>query len=95
MGEQAQIWLLNPTPAARPVALRLDLEAFNNARPLTLQLGASATFSIEVSRARMQRSLRFILPPGETLLTLSAPTDAPTDQLTRRLSIALMGVAIE
>ena len=97
MGEQAQIWLLNPTATARPVTLRLDLEAFNTTRPLTIQLGDGdgATFTIEVSRARMQRALRFILPPGETLLTLSAPTDAPMDQSTRRLSIAVMGVAIE
>lgn len=95
MGESAQVYLLNPTGAPRPVALTLDLEAFEHARPLTMRLGDGPPFTIEVSRARMVRRLRLILPPGETVLYLGAPAGSPPGQPERRLSLAVMGISIE
>lgn len=95
MGDSAQIFLLNPEPGPRPVTLSLDLEAFATARPLTLRLADGPPLRIEISRERMRRSLRFILPPGETLLTLEAPTAAPPDRPERRLSLAVMAITIE
>ncbi|HMQ34610.1 MAG TPA: hypothetical protein PKD53_27995 [Chloroflexaceae bacterium] len=95
MGEAAQVYLLNPTGAPRPVTIGLDLEAFERARPLTVRLGDGPPFTLEVSRARMARQLRLILPPGETVLYLGAPAGAPPGQPERRLSLAVMGISIE
>lgn len=95
MGEAAQVYLLNPSGAPRPVELTLDLEAFEQARTLTARLGDGPPFTIAVSRARMARSLRLILPPGETVLYLSAPAGSPPGQPERKLSLAVMGISIE
>jgi hypothetical protein len=95
MGEAAQVYLLNPTGAARPVRLTLDLEAYGEPRTLTMRLGDGPPFTLAVSRARMARSLRLILPPGETVLYLDAPAGAPPGQPERRLSLAVMGISIE
>jgi len=95
MGEAAQIMLINPSGAPAPVRLSLDLEAFEAARTLAMRLGDGAPFTLEVSRARMQRSLRLILPPGETVLYLDAPAGSPPGQPNRRLSVAFLGVTIE
>ncbi|MFV9506026.1 MAG: hypothetical protein AB4911_15850 [Oscillochloridaceae bacterium umkhey_bin13] len=95
MADNAQIMLLNPQPEPQVVRLSLDLEAFAQARPLTLRLGTGSPFTLEVSRERMQRSLHLILPPGETVLYLTAPAGSPPGQPERRLSLALMGVRIE
>jgi hypothetical protein len=95
MGDAAQVFLLNPTGAPRPVVLRLDLEAYGQPRTLTMRLGDGPPFALEVSRARMQRELRLILPPGETVLYLGAPAGSPPGQPERRLSLAVMGISIE
>jgi hypothetical protein len=95
MGDAAELYLLNPTGAPRAVALTLDLEAYGRDRPLTLRLGDGPTVSIDITRSRMQRTLRLILPPGESVLYLGAPADAPPGQPERRLSMAVMGIRIE
>lgn len=95
MGEAAEIGLINPASEPRPVVLTLDLEAFEHERSLTMRLGDGAPFSLEVSRARMRRSLRLVLPPGETVLYLGAPAGSPPGQPGRRLSVAFLGVTIE
>ncbi|PDW03727.1 hypothetical protein [Candidatus Viridilinea mediisalina] len=95
MGEQADLYLVNPSDTPRVVRLTLDLEAFAHARPLRLHLADGATFSLEVSRERMQRTFHLIVPVGETRLRLEAPADALEHQPTRRLSLAVMGIIIE
>ncbi len=95
MGDTAELYLLNPTGAPRPVRLTLDLEAYTHPRILSARLGDGPPFSLAVSRARMQRSLQLILPPGETVLYLDAPADSPPGQPTRRLSLAVLGISIE
>ena len=95
MGDTAQVVLLNPTGALRPARLTLDLEAFERPRALTARLGDAAPFTLSISRARMRRTLRLMLPPGETVLYLSAPADAPPGQPSRRISLAFMGIIIE
>lgn len=95
MGESAQVYLLNPTGAPRPVTLALDLEAFAEDRTLTMRLGDGPPFTLDVTRARMARALRLILPPGETVLYLGAPAGSPPGQPERRLSLAVMGISIE
>lgn len=95
MGDAAQVFLLNPTGATRPARLTLDLEAFERPRALSARLGDAAPFSLTISRARMRRTLHLTLPPGETVLYLSAPADAPPGQPSRRLSLAFMGIIIE
>ncbi len=95
MGDEAQVYLLNPTGAPRPVSLTLDLEAYEQSRTLTMRLGDGPPFALEVSRARMARTLRLILPPGETVLYLGAPAGSPPGQPERRLSLAVMGITIE
>lgn len=95
MGDTAELYLLNPTGAPRPVRLTLDLEAYAHPRILSVRLGDGPPFSLAVSRARMQRSLQLILPPGETVLYLDAPAASPPGQPTRRLSLAVLGISIE
>ncbi len=95
MGEGAEIYLLNPTGARRPVALTLDAEAYARPRTLSLRLGDGPPFTLEVSRERARRTLRLMLPPGETVLYLGAPAEAPPGQPGRRLSLAVMGIVIE
>jgi hypothetical protein len=94
MGDAAEVVLLNPTGAPRAVAVALDLEAFGRQRTLTLRLNDGPPFTLEVSRARMGRTLHFVLPAGESVLYLGAPADAPPGQPERRLSLAVMGIAI-
>jgi len=95
MGDEAQVFLLNPTGAPRPTRLTLDLESFERPRALTARLGDAAPFTLPISRARMRRTLHLTLPPGETVLYLSAPADAPPGQPARRLSLAFMGIVVE
>ncbi|MBP1467660.1 hypothetical protein EYB53_018240 [Candidatus Chloroploca sp. M-50] len=95
MEPTAQLFLLNPEATSRPVRLSLDLEAFAQVRPLTLQVGDAPPFTIDVARERSVRHLRLILPPGETVVYLNAPADSSPDQSGRQLSIAVMGIAIE
>jgi hypothetical protein len=94
MGDNAEVMLLNPADEPRIVALTLDLEAFQEPRLLTLRLGDGPPFGFVVSRERMRRTLRFILPHGETVLYLGAPAASPPDQPGRRLSLAVMGITI-
>ncbi len=94
MGESAEMVLLNPNDAPRAVAVNLDLEAFERQRTLTMRLNDGPPFTLEVTRARMRRTLHLILPPGESVLYLGAPADAPSGQPQRRLSLAVMGIAI-
>jgi hypothetical protein len=95
MADAAEIYLLNPTGTPRPIRLSLDMEAFERSRDLTLRLGDGAPFMITVSRARMQRTIQLILPPGEHVLYLGAPADPLPNQTSRRLSIAMLGIMIE
>ena len=95
MGESAELYLLNPTDAPRPVAITLDLEAFEQPRTLTMRLDAGPPFTLAVSRERMRRTLRLVLPPGESVLYLAAPAQAPPGQPERSLSLAVMGITIK
>ena len=95
MGEQAQLVLLNPSAIARSVRLTLDVESYERARPLSLSLGDSAAATIEVSRARMRRTIHLLLPPGEHVLYLGAPADAVPGRAGQPISIAFLGIAIE
>jgi hypothetical protein len=95
MRESAEVYLLNPTSTALPVVLTLDAEAFQHDRALTLRLDRGSSFQIDITRARMQRSLRLMLPPGEHVLYLAAPADSPPGQLGRQISIAVLGISIE
>jgi hypothetical protein len=94
MGEAAEVVLLNPSGAPRAVAIDLDLEAFERQRTLTMRLNDGPPFTLEVTRARMRRTLHLVLPAGESVLYLGAPADAPPGQPERRLSLAVMGIAI-
>jgi hypothetical protein len=95
MGDAAEIYLLNPGDGPRPVRLTLELEAFESPRTLTLRVGEGPPFTLEVSRSRMRRTLWLSLPPGESLLRLSAPASSPASEPTRQLSLAFMAITIQ
>ncbi len=95
MGASAQLYLLNPAGAARSVTLTLDAEAFQHDRTLTVRLDNRVSFSIDITRGRMQRSLHLILPPGEHVLYLGAPVDSPPGQPARQISLAVLGISIK
>ncbi|NTV65386.1 MAG: hypothetical protein HGA65_17890, partial [Oscillochloris sp.] len=94
MSESAEIYLLNPSTTAIPVVLTLDAEAFEHDRTITLRLDTGASFTLNITRARMQRSLRLMLAPGEHVLYLGASADSPPGQPERQLSLAVLGISI-
>jgi hypothetical protein len=95
MGASAQLYLLNPGDSPRSVRLTLDVESYERARPLSLRLGDGASATLEVSRARMQRTIHLLLPPGEHVLYLGAPADTAPGRAGQPISIAFLGIAIE
>jgi len=95
MGSSAQLYLLNPTGAARAVMLTLDAESFQYDRPLTMRLDADSSFLVNITRERMRHSLHLLLPPGEHVLYLGAPTDSPLGQPDRQISLAVLGISIK
>jgi hypothetical protein len=95
MGETAQVTLLNPTDGPRSVELRLSLESYAHERPLTLRLNDGAPATLLVSRARMERTLRLLLPPGEHVLYLQAPAERVPGRDGQDISIAFLSIEIE
>lgn len=95
MGASAHIYLLNPTGTARSVTLRIDAESFQHDRLLTMRLDDGMSFSMTITRGRIQRSLHLILPPGEHVLYLDAPADSPPDQPDRMISLSVLGISIK
>jgi hypothetical protein len=95
MGEAAQITLLNPTDGPRSVELRLSFESYDRERPLTLRLNDGAPATLMVSRARMERRLRLLLPPGEHVLYLQAPAERVPGRDGQEISIAFLSIEIE
>ncbi|HEU5088149.1 MAG TPA: hypothetical protein VFT99_11915, partial [Roseiflexaceae bacterium] len=93
-GDTAQFYLYNPFPETRAVALTLRMEAFEHDRPLDLRFDHDAAFQIVVTRARMERTVRFLLPPGEHVVYFSAPADPPTDQPGPPRSVVFLGIGV-
>lgn len=92
MGDDAELRLYNPADQPRIVELALTMESYNQDRPLTLRLGDTDLATLTVSRAAMQRNLRFVVAPGEHVVYLSAPSEREGRSVGRRLSIAMLGV---
>jgi hypothetical protein len=94
LSDGAELRLFNPTAQTRAVALELRMESFERERPLRLALNADSLGELLVGRAEGRRVLRFLLPPGEHVLYLSADPDPVPGQPNRRLSIAVLEVSL-
>ena len=87
MGERAEVTLLAREPAA--VALSLQATAYGQPRPLELWQNDVRLAHLEVPAAPYDRAitLRLLLPPGATTLTLASPAEISPDG--RRLSLSV------
>lgn len=94
VGEQAELYLLNPLDQPRRIELELQMESYERNRPLSLRLDETALGSIEVSRAAMRRTLWLWLEPGEHVLYLGTPTEPTPGAQGRQLGIAFLGIEL-
>jgi hypothetical protein len=92
MGERAELTLLSRVQAA--VALTLRATAYGGPRLLEVRQGAALLARVEVPGAPLDRtlSLRLLLAPGATPLTLMSPAEATPDG--RRLSLSIEEVSL-
>jgi hypothetical protein len=93
--QPAELYLYNPHGQPWPVALSLQLEAFERQRPLSISLDGQASAPLEVTRARMQRTLRLLLPPGEHVVYFSAPADPVPEQPALLRSVVFLGIGVQ
>ena len=94
MEGRAEIYLYNPHSEVQVIRLHLDLEAYERERPLTIVLGEQGQATLNISRARMQRTIGLLLPPGEHVVYLEAPSEAAPGS-GRPISIAFLGITVE
>ncbi|GAB4447250.1 MAG: hypothetical protein OHK0015_51180 [Chloroflexi bacterium OHK40] len=92
MGPQAELRLLSRTRSA--VRLTLRATAYGQARPLQIWRGDTLLQTVEVPAAPYDRTitLRMLLPPGATSITLVAPATPAPDG--RSLSLSVEGLAV-
>lgn len=92
MGDRAELTLLARAPAA--VALTLRATAYGAARPLELRQGDALLARVEVPAAPLDRAvtLRLLLAPGATTISLASATEPGPDG--RRLSLSVGAVAL-
>jgi hypothetical protein len=93
--EPAAFYLYNPHPDTRPVSLTLRMEAYEHDRPLDIRLDQDAAFRITVTRARIERTVRFLLPPGEHVVYFSAPADPLPEQPGSLRSVVFLGIGVQ
>lgn len=76
MRERGELVLMNPHAEPAPVTLRLRAESYGEARTAALALnGAPAgSWAVGGQPAAATLSMRLLLPPGESRLTIKAPT---------------------
>jgi hypothetical protein len=94
MGEQAELYLVNPFDEPRAVELELQVESHDRARPLSVRLGDGPAFTIEVSRAQVRRTLRLLLEPGTHVVYLVAPADPRPGRGAELISLSFERIGI-
>lgn len=95
IGDRASVYLLNPTDEDRPIQLWFTAIPFAHPRELRIQIGNGITYSVMMSNELTRRALHILLPPGETILTLSALADVAPDSSGRRLSFLFTEITIK
>jgi hypothetical protein len=75
MGERAVIRLFNPHGMPLEASIRFELASYKAQREVTLLLDGLPAGTFPVGTDRGVRELHLTLPPGEHLLTLSAPAE--------------------
>lgn len=80
MQADGEFLLMNPNPHAIPVQIKLEASSYQRPREATMSLNGIpiGTWELEVARLTTGR-FSLILPPGESRLTLSAPTERGPD----------------
>ena len=97
MQAEGVIQLLNAGAQAAPVELQLPLASYRAAQAVTLQLNGQPVghYTVAAQPRQTTVTLRLLLPPGETRLTLVATSlvaEARPSQ--RQLSLALIGPSL-
>jgi hypothetical protein len=96
MGAVAEIRLYNPYD--QPVAAGVTLSAASFATPRDLQLALDGAPFGRIAIQPEQpatRQLHFLLPPGEHVLALNAPSSVDPGRVGRQISVRVFGVAAE
>lgn len=89
-----QIWLVNPFETAIAATVKLDMEAYDTARPVEIWNDTHVLGRWNVARARRPYVFVVRLPPGVSQLELRAPA-LFDDQTRRHLSVSVSEVAIQ
>jgi len=94
MGERAEIRLYNPYDHAVPAELAISAAAFERERALRLELNGAALGEVPVPPDQPRgRVVRFMLEPGEQLLTLMADASAAPGR-SEPISVRVFSVAL-
>jgi hypothetical protein len=91
--EPAELFLYNPHSDTRSVIIDLDLEAFQQDRPLSIGLDEQPPVTLLVTRAEMRRSIRLLLAPGAHVVYFSAPADQTPGSGSWR-SVSFLGIGV-
>jgi hypothetical protein len=75
MGAESTLRLFSPHGRPVVATVRLSLASFGGPRRVQLLLDGQPLGALDVGDAPVARSVTFMLPPGEHILTLAAPAD--------------------
>ena len=80
MQADGELLLMNPNPHTIPVQIQLDASSYQRPREATMSLNGIpiGTWKLEAARLTTRR-FSLMLPPGESRLILSAPTESGPD----------------
>ncbi len=87
-----ELYLYNPHGEAHSVIIDLQLEAFQQDRPLAISLDGRPPVTLLATRAEMRRSLTLLLEPGAHVVYFSAPADRTENGRWRSVSFLGIGV---
>ena len=85
----AELYIYNPYNQPMPVSITFTAEAYGQDRPLQVSLDQTKAFELDITRAEIRRSLRFVLRPGTHVVYFSAPADTETNKSIVILNIEL------
>ncbi|HMO58239.1 MAG TPA: hypothetical protein PKA05_02395 [Roseiflexaceae bacterium] len=96
MGTDATLWLVNTEATPRWFALTLYGQSYLHPRSLAVQLGGRPSGQLQIAPTISRHyTLLLHLPPGESRLQLSAPTDADqTREGIRQISVSIEAVQL-
>jgi hypothetical protein len=93
MGDQAEIYAINPAESADWVTLRIRAESFGEARSLSIAMDGYPLGSFTIQPAPTELRLQLVLPAGEHRITLESPSTLSPEG--RQLSLSVSQIVLE